>query len=221
MAIHLQFGPVFAHLDLLWWGLSQTLLFAVLSVIFGTAIGIVGAAGRNLGVRWLSLLIGAYVEVVRNTPLLIQLYIVFFSLPLIGLKFSPAVSAVIALSVHLGAYATEIFRAGLESVPPGQIEAAKALGLSRYRIMRHVVLMPAVRAVYPALSAQFVLQLMGTSLIGAIAAEELTSVANNLLMQTFRSFEIYIVVAVIYFVTVQAASLLLAGFGHLLFRWKQ
>ena len=99
--------------------------------------------------------------------------------------------------------------------PEGQIEAAKSLGLSRYRIIRHVVLVPAVRAVYPSLSAQFILQIMGTSIVGAIAAEELTAVANNLVMQTFRSFEVYIVIAVIYFVVVQAASLLFAGIGKL------
>jgi polar amino acid transport system permease protein len=221
MKVQLQFGPVFAHLDLLLWGLAQTVQFSILSIIFGTLIGMLGAAGRAFGPRWLSAIIGVYVEVVRNTPLLVQLYVVFFSLPLIGLKFTPGTSAVIALSVHLGAYATEILRAGVESISPGQIEAARSLGLSRYRIIRHVVLVPAVRAVYPALSAQFVLQLMGTSIIGAIAAEELTAVANNMVMQTFRSFEIYIVVAVIYFVAVQVASLLFAGLGRLAFRWQR
>jgi len=217
----LQFRPVLVHLDWLMLGLVKTLQLAVLSIVFGTMIGMLGAIGRSFGPRWLSWIIAAYVELIRNTPLLIQLYIVFFSLPLIGLKFSSDTAAIIALSIHLGAYATEILRAGVESVPAGQIEAAKALGLSSYRIIRHVVIAPAVRAVYPALSAQFILQLMGTSIVGAIAAEELTAIANNLMMQTFRSFEVYIVVAVIYFVVVQAASLLLGGLGRLMFRWKQ
>lgn len=217
----LQFRPVLVHLDWLMLGLVKTLQLAVLSIVFGTMIGMLGAIGRSFGPRWLSWIIAAYVELIRNTPLLIQLYIVFFSLPLIGLKFSSDTAAIIALSIHLGAYATEILRAGVESVPAGQIEAAKALGLSSYRIIRHVVIAPAVRAVYPALSAQFILQLMGTSIVGAIAAEELTAIANNLMMQTFRSFEVYIVVAVIYFVVVQAASLLLSGLGRLMFRWKQ
>jgi polar amino acid transport system permease protein len=145
---------------------------------------------------------------------------VFFTLPLIGVKFSSHAAAIVALSIHLGAYATEILRAGVESVPRGQIEAARSLGLGQYRIIRHVVLTPAVRAVYPALSAQFILQLMGTSIVGAIAAEELTAIANNLVMQTFRSFEVYIVIAIIYFVLVQGFSLMLAGIGRLLFRWK-
>ncbi len=217
----LQFRPVLVHLDWLTLGLVKTLQLAVQSIVFGTMIGMLGAIGRSFGPRWLSWIIAAYVELIRNTPLLIQLYIVSFSLPLIGHKFSSDTAAIIALSIHLGAYATEILRAGVESVPAGQIEAAKALGLSSYRIIRHVVIAPAVRAVYPALSAQFILQLMGTSIVGAIAAEELTAIANNLMMQTFRSFEVYIVVAVIYFVVVQAASLLLGGLGRLMFRWKQ
>jgi len=220
MQTALQFGPVLIHLDRLMLGVLQTMQLAVLSILFGTIIGTLGAIGRSFGPRWVSLPIAAYVELIRNTPLLIQLYFVFFSLPLFGLKLSSNTAAILALSIHLGAYATEILRAGVQSVPVGQIEAAKSLGLNGYRIIRHVVLVPAVRAVYPALSAQFILQLMGTSIVGAIAAEELTAIANNLVMQTFRSFEVYIVIAVIYFVLVQSASLVLAGLGRLLFRWK-
>jgi polar amino acid transport system permease protein len=220
MQTALQFGPVLVHLDKLLYGVGQTLQLAALSIVLGTIIGVLGAIARSFGPRWLSWPVAAYVEVIRNTPLLIQLYFVFFTLPLMGVKLTSGSAAILALSIHLGAYATEILRAGIESVPVGQIEAAKSLGLNGYRIIRHVVLVPAVRAVYPALSAQFILQLMGTSIVGAIAAEELTAIANNLVMQTFRSFEVYIVIAVIYFVLVQGASLVFAGIGRLLFRWK-
>jgi polar amino acid transport system permease protein len=218
--IALQFGPVLVHLDELLFGLGQTIKLAVLSILFGTLIGTLGAIGRAYGPRWLSWAIAGYVEVIRNTPLLIQLYFFFFSLPLFGLKLSSQEAAILALSIHMGAYATEIIRAGVASIPAGQIEAARALGLGTYRIVRHIVLAQAVRAVYPALSAQFILQLMGTSIVGAIAAEELTSIANNLVMQSFRSFETYIVIAVMYFVLVQAAALVFAGLGRLLFRWR-
>lgn len=221
MQTALQFGPILIHLDLLLRGLAKSIQLAALSILFGTAIGILGAVGRSFGPRFLSWPIAWYVELIRNTPLLIQLYFVFFSLPLFGFKLSSNTAAVVALSIHLGAYATEILRAGIESIPEGQIEAAKSLGLGRYRIIRHVILVPAARAVYPSLSAQFILQIMGTSIVGAIAAEELTAVANNLVMQTFRSFEVYIIIAIIYFVLVQAASLLFAGIGKLMFRWKQ
>lgn len=220
MQTALQFGPVLVHLDKLLLGLWQTLVLAALSIFFGALIGTLGAVGRVFGPRWVSWPIAAYVELIRNTPLLIQLYFVFFTLPLIGFRFSSNVAAIIALSVHLGAYATEIMRAGVESVPKGQIEAARSLGLGQWQIIRLVVLKQAARAVYPALSAQFILQLMGTSIVGAIAAEELTAIANNLVMQTFRSFEVYILLAVIYFVVVQSASLLFAGIGRLMFRWK-
>ena len=220
MQTALQFGPVLIHLDRLMDGVVSTLVLAALSILFGSIIGTLGAVGRSFGPRWLSLIIAGYVELIRNTPLLIQLYFVFFSLPMFGLKFSSNTAAIIALSIHLGAYATEILRAGIAAVPRGQIEAAKSLGLSSYRIIRHVVLVPAVRAVYPALSGQYILQLMGTSIVGAIAAEELTAIANNLVMETFRSFEVYIVIAVIYFVLIQGTSLLFAGIGRLLFRWK-
>jgi polar amino acid transport system permease protein len=220
MQTALQFGPILIHFDRLLVGLWQTLQLSVLSIVFGTLIGGLGAVGRSFGPRWVSWFVAAYVELIRNTPLLIQLYFVFFSLPLFGLKLSSNVAAIVALSIHLGAYVTEILRAGIEAVPKGQIEAAKSLGLSRYRIVRHVVIVPAVRAVYPSLSAQFILQLMGTSIVGAIAAEELTAIANNLVMQTFRSFEVYILIAAIYFVVVQAASLALAALGRLLFRWR-
>ena len=220
MQTALQFGPVLIHLDRLMDGVVSTLVLAALSILFGSIIGTLGAIGRSFGPRWLSLVIAAYVEIIRNTPLLIQLYFVFFSLPLFGLKFSSNTAAIVALSIHLGAYATEILRAGIAAVPRGQIEAARSLGLNAYRVIRHVVLVPAIRAVYPALSAQYILQLMGTSIVGAIAAEELTAIANNLVMETFRSFEVYIVIAVIYFVLIQGASLLFAGIGRLLFRWK-
>ncbi|MER8447015.1 amino acid ABC transporter permease [Mesorhizobium sp. M1066] len=220
MQTALQFSPILIHLDLLLSGLGKSIQLAVLSILFGTAIGIPGAVSRSFGPRFLSWPIACYVELIRNTPLLIQLYFVFFSLPLFGFKLSSNIAAVVALSIHLGAYATEILRAGIESIPEGQIEAAKSLGLSRFRIIRHVILVPAARAVYPSLSAQFILQIMGTSIVGAIAAEELTAVANNLVMQTFRSFEVYIIIAIIYFVLVQAASLLFAGIGKLMFRWK-
>ncbi|MBN9010705.1 MAG: amino acid ABC transporter permease, partial [Rhizobiales bacterium] len=157
-------------------------------------------------------LVGVYVEVIRNTPLLVQLYFFFFSLPLMGLRLSSDQAAILALSIHLGAYATEILRAG--------VEAAKSLGLSRWQIIRFVVIVPALRAVYPSLTSQFVLQLLGTSIVSAIAAEELTAIANNMAMQTFRNFEIYIVIAVIYFVLVQACSLVFRLLSRILFRWK-
>jgi len=216
-----QFGPILIRSEELIHGAWLTIWFASASMVLGLAIGILGAVARSFGPKWLSGAVAAYVEVIRNTPLLIQLYFVFFSLPLMGLKLDSSQAAILTLSVHLGAYATEILRAGIQSIPSGQIEAAKSLGLKPYKIIRHIVLLQALRAVYPALCGQFILQLLGTSIISAIAAEELTAIANNMVMQTFRSFEVYIVVAVIYFVLVQAFSLIFQGFSRVFFRWSR
>jgi polar amino acid transport system permease protein len=215
-----QFGPILARWPEFLYGVWRTMELTAASVAVGFVIGVLGALGRSFGPLWLRGLIGAYVEIIRNTPLLVQLYFVFFSLPLLGLRLSSDQAAILALSIHLGAYATEILRAGIQSIPGGQIEAAKSLGLSRRQIIRHVVMVPAVRAVYPALTSQFILQLLGTSIVSAIAAEELTAIANNMAMQTFRNFEIYIVIAVIYFVLVRACDLLFRLASRLLFRWK-
>ena len=215
-----HFGPVLDQWPLLLWGLGRTIQISVISMVFGLAIGIFGAIGKSFGPRPVRALVIGYVELIRNTPLLIQLYFIFFTLPFIGLRLSSDTAAIVALSIHLGAYATEIVRAGIEFIPPGQIEAGKSLGLSGRQIIRHIVIKPAIRAVYPALGGQFILQLLGSSIVSAIAAEELTAIANNLVMQTFRNFEIYIVVAVIYFVVVQAFIVLFRLGGRYLFRWK-
>jgi polar amino acid transport system permease protein len=216
-----HFEQVLRQWPLLLYGLGRTLQLSTISMVFGLAIGILGAIGRSFGGRIVSGAVSAYVELIRNTPLLIQLYFIFFTLPFMGLRLSSDTAAIVALSIHLGAYATEIVRAGIQSIPAGQIEAGKALGLSGSQIVRDLVLVPAIRAVYPALASQFILQLLGSSIVSAIAAEELTAIANNMVMQTFRNFEIYIVVAVIYFVTVQAFILLFRLGAKLLFKWKQ
>lgn len=215
-----HFGPVLSRWDLLLYGLGRTLELSILSMVFGLAIGIAGAVGKSFGPRPVAAAVATYVEVIRNTPLLIQLYFVFFTLPFVGLRLSSDVAAIVTLSIHLGAYATEIVRAGIDSIPSGQIEAGKALGLSGRRIIRHIVLAQAIRAVYPAITSQFILQLLGSSIVSAIAAEELTAIANNLVMQTFRNFEIYIVVAVIYFAVVQVLIVAFRLGGRLMFRWK-
>ncbi len=143
-------------------------------------------------------MVGIYVETIRNTPLLIQIFMVYFGLSSVGLKLSAEVSAVIALVVNMGAYTTEIMRAGIESISRTQLEAADCLGLSRLQTIVHVVLLPAMERVYPALSSQFVLLMLASSITSQISTEELTAVANNVQSDTYRSFEVYIIVAVVY-----------------------
>ena len=140
----------------------------------------------------------SYVEAIRNTQLLVQLFIVFFGLPSLGLRLDAGQAALIALSVNLGAYATEIIRAGLESVPNSQVDAGLALGLTRAQVLRHVVLYQAVKAVYPALASQLVLLMLATSIASQIGAEELFHAGAYIDSRTFRSFEVYAVTTATY-----------------------
>jgi polar amino acid transport system permease protein len=167
-------------------------------MVLGLVVAIVCAWGKTAGPRPLVWVINAYIELIRNTPFLVQLFFFFFALPALGLRWSAYTAALVAMVVNLGAYATEIIRAGIESIPKGQIEAGLALNLKRHEIFRFVILKPALRTVYPALTSQFILLMLSSAVVSAISADDLTSVAANLQSQTFRSFEIYIVVAGIY-----------------------
>ena len=193
-----QFGDVFAAWPLLAKGTWITIQLSMMAMLLGLMVAIVCAWGKTAGPAWLRFIINAYIEVIRNTPFLVQLFLFFFALPALGVRWSPYTAALTAMVVNLGAYATEIIRAGIESIPKGQIEAAMALNLKRWEIFRFVILKPALKAVYPALTSQFILLMLSSAVVSVISADDLTSVAANLQSQTFRSFEIYIVVAVIY-----------------------
>ena len=193
-----QFGTVMDRFPELLAGALLTIRLSAFAMVFGLAIGLASSIGKVYGPRPVRWLVSAYVEFIRNTPFLIQLYFVFFALPHFGIRMSPNNSALVAMVINLGAYSTEIVRAGVEAVSEGQIEAGRALGLKRFQIVRFLVIFPALKAVYPALTSQFILVLLGSSVVSAIAAEELTAVANTINSQTFRSFEIYGIVTVIY-----------------------
>ncbi len=193
-----QFGDVFAAWPMLLQGTWITIQLSLSAMLIGLVVAVLCAWGKTSGPRPLRLAINAYIEVIRNTPFLVQLFFFFFALPALGLRWTPHTAALTAMVVNLGAYATEIIRAGIESIPKGQIEAGLALNLKRWEIFRFVVLKPALRAIYPALTSQFILLMLSSAVVSVIAADDLTSVAANLQSQTFRSFEIYIVVAAIY-----------------------
>ncbi|MFZ3081324.1 amino acid ABC transporter permease [Rhodoferax ferrireducens] len=203
-----QFGDVFAAWPLLVKGTLSTIELSMLAMLIGLMVAIGCAWGKTAGPRPLRWFINAYIELIRNTPFLVQLFFFFFALPALGLRWSAHTAALTAMVVNLGAYATEIIRAGIESIPKGQIEAGLALNLKRHKIFQYVILKPALRTVYPALTSQFILLMLSSSVVSAISADDLTSVAANLQSQTFRSFEIYIVVAVIYLVLALSFSAL-------------
>jgi len=193
-----QFGIVFDRFDQLLQGAWLTIRLAAMAMVLGLTVAIVCAYLRTAGPRPLRALVAIYVEGVRNTPFLVQLYIIYFSLPGLGIRFEANEAALAAMVVNLGAYATEIVRAGVQSVPAGQIEVGMALGLKRLQIYRLIVLFPALKAVFPALASQFILLLLGSSVVSAISANELTAIANTLQSTTFRAFEVYIVVTLMY-----------------------
>lgn len=194
-----DFVPVLASWDRLLVGAWLTVKLSALAMVIGFALGTLGAVGRLSGFAWLRTLVGAYVETIRNTPLLVQVFIVYFGLASMGFQLSAEVAALITLVINIGAYSTEIMRAGILSIHPGQIEAAECLGMSKPAIFFHVVLLPAVERVYPALSSQFVLLMLASSITSQISVEELTAAANLVQSETFRSFEVYGVIAVLYF----------------------
>jgi polar amino acid transport system permease protein len=169
-------------------------------MVCGLALGIIGATLQLYGGTWPRRLVKAWIEIFRNTPLLVQLFIVYFGLPQLGLRLDANTAALIGLSLYLGAFSTEIIRAGIESVPRGQIEAGHALGLRQRQIFRFIILVPAMRAVFPALGTQFILIMLATSVVSTISADELASIANGLQTETFRPFEVYLAVSLIYLV---------------------
>jgi polar amino acid transport system permease protein len=179
-------------------GAVLTIRLSALTMLFGLLIGTVCAVAKVYGSRTVRWIVGSYVEFIRNTPFLVQLYFVYFALPNFGIRLDSNTAALVAMVVNLGAYATEIVRAGVEAIPGGQIEAGRSLGLRPLQIVRFIILFPALKAIYPALTSQFILVLLGSSVVSAIAAEELTAIANNINSQTFRSFEIYTVVTIMY-----------------------
>ena len=193
-----NFRDVFAQQSFLLEGLLLTLQLSFIAMALGLTVGVTCAAVRVYGPRPARLAVPGYVETIRNTPLLVQLFLVFFGLPSLGIRLDATTASIIALTVNLGAYATEIVRAGLEAIPRAQIEAGVSLGLSRLQVFRYVVLMPALQVMYPALASQFILLLLGSSVVSAISANELTAIANTLQSTTFRAFEVYIVVTVMY-----------------------
>ena len=219
MGYQLDFSPIFDSWETLAAGLWLSVRLAAIAMAIGTVIAIALAAGKLSGIRPLRFVITSYVELVRNTPLLIQVFFVYFGLPALGIRFPPDTAAIIALVINAAAYSTEIIRAGIESVGRGQIEAGLSLGLRRLQVFRLVVLTPAFKAVFPSLTSQFNVVLLSTSIVSAISANELTHVAEYINSLTYRSFEVYISVGIIYFVSAWLFSILFARLYRVLFAY--
>ncbi len=204
MRIQLDFMSVLAEWPLLLTGVAWTLALTVLSVLIGTLLGTACAwvrsrgFGASLAPAWLQAAVGGYVELIRNTPFIVQLFFIFFGLPAAGVRISAETASVIAMVINLGAYAAEIIRAGLEGTPRGQIEAAQSLALNRTQTFIRVVLPPALKKVWPSLVSQIIIVMLGSSVCGQISTRELSYAADLIQSNNFRSFEAFIVVGGIY-----------------------
>jgi len=186
-------------------GLVLGLGLAAVSLLIGTGIGVIGALGLTTGPRWVRLLLTSYVEFIRNIPLLLLVYFAFYGLPKVGISALDNVwSFVAALSAYGGAYLTEVFRAGIGSVPSGYAEAAKAVGLSPWQRTRLVTLPLTLRIVLPSLGNTFVSLFKDTSLASVLGVPELTYAAMRLNLDTFRVIEAW---------TFATAMYLLSGYG--------
>ena len=200
MNYSLDFGPVLTGFPDLLKGCAGTLFLALSGMMIALIIGIGGVALRDSPIRTVRWLVMGFVEIIRNTPFLVQIYFVFFALPLVGMRLNPTPTAIIALGLNGGAYAIEIIRGGVQSIHRGQIEAGLALGLHKRDVFRFIVLRPAIRAVFPSLTGQFVMLTLTTSIASAIAAYELTSVAKLIENESFRSFEVYGTITLLYLI---------------------
>lgn len=198
MEYNFRFGAVLRYWDEIVEGVLLTLQLSATTMVIGLGIGLVVAAMSTTPFRWLRVPARFYVEVIRNTPLIVQLFIVFFGLPSLGIKLNANEAALIALSINLGAYTAEIIRAGIESIRKSQIEAGRALGLTAAQTFRYVVLFQALKAIYPALASQFVLLMLTTSIVSAIGASELFHQAAFIESRTYRSFEAYALITISY-----------------------
>jgi len=198
MTYEFHYGMVFSRFDELLLGARLTIQLTVLSVAIGLPLATTFAYFLVWGNRWARRCIILYVELIRNTPFLVQIFFIFFGLPSLGIRMTSNEAALVAMVVNVTAYATEIMRTGFQEVPNGIQEAGFALGLRRPGVFLLIVLRPALKVIFPALASQFVLLLLGSSVVSGIAATDLTATANTINTQTFRSFEVYSIVLFLY-----------------------
>jgi polar amino acid transport system permease protein len=196
--IQLDFGAVLVDWPLLLRGAAFTLGLTAVATVLGVALGIACARARTHGPAWLRVVVASYVELIRNTPFIVQLFFIFFGLPSLGLKLSSETASIIAMTLNLGAYAAEIVRAGIESTSRGQLEAARSLAMTERQVFLKVVLPPALGRVWPAMVSQIVIVMLGSAVCGQIAAQELSYYTNLIMSRNFRSFEANFVAAAMY-----------------------
>ncbi|PTE10747.1 amino acid ABC transporter permease [Mesorhizobium helmanticense] len=214
MGYGLDFGWLAGATGAIARGAATTILLIVVTTLAGTFLSILGAAGRRNGPVLLKRVIGVYVEVMRNTPFLVQLFFIFFGLPSIGIRLDPILAAMLAMTLNMAAYTIEIVGAGLDAVPRGQTEAALALGLRPRQVFVKIVLPQALKVIYPALTSQIIIMMLESAVVSQIAVRELTYEADMLQARTFRAFETYLVVTMVYLILSMGLRRLLVAGGR-------
>lgn len=217
MGYEFDFGALAGYFGLFLKGLGVTLGLTAISASLGIALSIGGGATARWGRPWARALVLAYVELIRNTPFIVQLFFIFFGLPSLGVRMTAFEAAVLAMTINLTAYAIEILRAGIEAVPPGQREAGTALGIRPATIFLWVVLPQGLANVYPALVSQIVITMLESAVVSNIAVTDLTHVADLIQSRNYLTFQTYLVITVVYLVLAITLRRLLAWAGQRLF----
>lgn len=197
--MNFDFDLVVRSFPLLLMGAGVTVKITALSVSFGLLIGMFVSLARLSKIKPLRILATMYVDFIRGTPLLVQIFLIYFALPIVtGKRIDPFIAAITACSVNSGAYVAEIFRAGIQSIDKGQMEAGRSLGMTWVQTMRFIILPQAFKRIIPPLGNEFIAMLKDSSLVSVIGFEELTRRGQLIIARTYGSFEIWLTVAVIY-----------------------
>jgi polar amino acid transport system permease protein len=218
--MQLQYGQVFGYLPDFLIGACIALVIALIAFALGLLIGLAGASTLAYGPRWARLLVRSYVSFFTNTPQLVQIFFLFFALPEFGILLSPVQAVLIGMTLNAGAYLTEIQRAGFQSLPQAEIDAADTLGFTRLQTIHHVIAPHIIKALYPSLSNHYIIMTLGTSMAAIFGVEELTARALNANAISFRSIEIFSLTALMYIGLTIIASMILYAFGRVMFRVK-
>ncbi|WP_330646876.1 MULTISPECIES: amino acid ABC transporter permease [Thioclava] len=221
MTYHFNFDWLATYWPVFVSGVWMTVQLIAVGGTVGIALGIFCAWARSSGPRGLGACVAIYVELIRNTPFLIQLFFIFFGLPAIGIQMNEVVAAMLAMVINLGAYSAEIIRAGINGVAKGQFEAGASLAMSPVQTFRHIVLVPALQKIWPALASQVVIVMLGSSVVSQIAVEDLTYAANFAQSRSFRAFEAYFVSTAIYLALAITLRLILMQIGHRIFATRR
>ncbi|MGY0399846.1 MAG: amino acid ABC transporter permease [Ostreibacterium sp.] len=188
----------------------MTVYISVISLALGLVLGLLGALGKLSDNKLIAFTASFYIWIIRSTPLLVQLFLIYFGLPSIGIELSPFMAGVIGLAVNVGAYNAETIRGGIEAIHSGQREAAGSLGMTKFQIMKRIILPQAIKIILPPLGNNFIILIKDTSLVSTITVVELTMRTQQLVGSTFKAFELYIAAAFLYAILTSTVAFMLA-----------